>query len=315
VATITKITSDAALITLNLGQLLERCKRLCGREAGTFQNPVYIEWVDQVMGELFGDARQKWIEAESQFETEAPFEDGLATFTTGSTTVTFTGAVLPTDIADFPGKKIVRNGDKTGYEIIDRVSDTELEMKFAYMPEDDAPDVTYKIVKDTFVLQSDMESLKLADQHFTNLNMLLVRNLPVQFRIERNPQLAELNKDKTITIYPAPNRILHITYEYFRLFSLRSSDLSVITQLPDMWAQHLCYGVARNFWLTQESRVGMGMAKQFSDLFREGKLAIRMDKYKFDGELVQFRPYRQPGVSSLQTGIDQQILAQDLLAQ
>jgi hypothetical protein len=57
------------------------------------------------------------------------------------------------------------------------------------------------------------------------------------------------------------------------------------------------------------------MARQFGDLFTAGKMAIRMDKYKWDGELVMFTPYRQPGVSSLQTGVEQTTFAQDLLAQ
>jgi hypothetical protein len=316
---ITKITGDASLITLSLGQILERCKRMCGREAGNFQNPVYIEWVDQVMGELFGDAKQKWIEAESQFETEDQFqgptageETGLATFTEGDETVTFeVGTVLPAEVV---GKKIQMTGDTTGYEVVTRTSDTELEMKFKFMLET-ATNVTYQIVQDTYTLQSDFESAKLIDQHFSNLNMTLVRSLPVGFKISKRPSVASINKDKTITIYPAPNRVIHITYEYFRLFALRTADLTVETQLPDMWAQYLCYGVARNFWLTQAHRLGIAMARQFSELFREGKMAIRMDKYKWDGELVQFTPYRQPGVSSLQTGVEQTTFAQDLLAQ
>lgn len=292
---------------------------MCGRESGNFQNPVYIEWVDQVMGELFGDTKQKWIEAESQFETDDQFqgptageEIGLATFTQNDETVTFeAGTVLPADVV---GKKIQMTGDNTGYEVVTRTSDTELEMKFKFMRET-ATNVTYQIVQDTYTLQSDFESAKVVDQHFSNLNMTIVRSLPVGFKISKRPQLSSINKDRTITIYPAPDRVIHITYEYFRLFSLRDSDLSVITQLPDMWAQVLAYGVARNFWLTQSHRLGIAMAKQFIDLFREGKMSIRMDKYKWDGELVQFVPYRQPGVSSLQTGVDQSVFAQDLLAQ
>ena len=318
-STITKITGDANTITLTLGQIIERCKRMCGSSAGSFNNTVYREWVDQVMGELFGDAKQKWIEAESQFETEDQFqgptgtlETGKATFTENDETVTFEAAtVLPSDAV---GKKIVMDGDKTGYEIVTRTSDTELEMKFKFMKET-ATDVTYKIVQDTYTLQSDFESVKVADQNFSNLRMTIVRQLPVGFKVEKRPQLAQINLDRTITIYPAPDRVIHITYEYFRLFSLRTSDLSIVTQLPDMWAQYLCYGVAINFWLTQDTSIGLRMANQFINLFSAGVMQIRMDKYKWDGELVQFVPYRQPGVSSLQTGIDQQILAQDLLAQ
>lgn len=318
-STITKITGDTGTITLTLGQIIERCKRMCGRSAGSFNNTVYREWVDQVMGELFGDAKQKWIEAESQFETEDQFqgvtageEGGLATFTENDETVTFEAStVLPADVV---GMKIKMDGDRTGYEVITRTSDTELEMKFKFMKET-ATDVTYKIVQDTYTLQSDLESLKVVDQHFSNLGMTLVRNLPVGFLVSRRPTLAKLNMDRTITIYPAPDRLLHITYEYFRLFSLRTADLSIVTQLPDMWAQYLCYGVARNFWLTQDTSIGLRMQTQFIGLFQGGVMQIRMDKYKFNGELVQFVPYRQPGVSSMQTGVDQQTLAQDLLAQ
>jgi hypothetical protein len=292
---------------------------MCGAQSGSFNNTVYREWIDQVMGELFGDAKQKWIEAESQFETEDQFEGptvgeatGKATFTENDETVTFeAGTVLPGDVV---GKKIVTTGGKTGYEIVTRTSDTELEMKFKFMAET-ATDVRYKIVQDTYTLQDDFESVKVVDQNFSNLRMTIVRELPVGFKVEKRPQLAQINLDRTITIYPAPDRIIHITYEYFRLFSLRTSDLSIVTQLPDMWAQYLCYGVARNFWLTQDSSIGLRMANQFINLFQNGVMKIRMDKYKWDGELVQFVPYRQPGVSSLQTGIDQQILAQDLLAQ
>lgn len=318
-STITKITGDANTITLTLGQIIERCKRMCGSSAGSFNNTVYKEWIDQVMGELFGDAKQKWIEAESQFETDDQFqgptgteEGGLATFTENDETVTFeAGTVLPADVV---GKKINMDGDRTGFEVITRTSDTELEMKFKFMRET-ATNVTYRIVQDTYTLQSDFESLKIVDQHFSNLRMTLVRDLPVGFKISRRPALAKVNLDRTITIYPAPERSMVITYEYFRLFSLRAADLSLITQLPDMWAQYLCYGVARNFWLTQDTSIGLRMADQFVRLFQGGVMQIRMDKYKWDGELVQFVPYRQPGVSSLQTGIDQQILAQDLLAQ
>lgn len=310
-STITKITGDTGTITLTLGQIIERCKRMCGSSAGSFNNTVYTEWIDQVMGELFGDANQKWIEAESQFETEEPFEDGKATFTEGDETVTFSGAVLPGDIV---GKKINFSGDKTGYEIVARTSGTELEMKFKFQKET-ATSVNYKIVQDTYTLQSDLETLKVVNQHFSNLGMTIVRNLPVGFKIDSRPKLVKVNQDRTVTIYPAPDRIIHITYEYFRLFSLRTSDLSIVTQLPDMWAQYLCYGVARNFWLTQDSSIGLRMATQFINLFQGGVMQIRMDKYKWDGVLVQFVPYRQPGVSSLQTGVDQSVFAQDLLAQ
>ena len=317
--TVTKITGDTGTITLTLGQIIERCKRMCGAQSGSFNNTVYKEWIDQVMGELFGDAKQKWIEAESQFETEDMFqgptageENGLATFTENDETVTFeVGTVLPSDVV---GKKIKMDGDRTGYEVVTRTSNTELEMKFKFMKET-ATNVTYKIVQDTYTLQSDFESLKIVDQHFSNLEMTLVRNLPVGFKVEKRPQLAKVNLDRTVTIYPAPDRILHITYGYFRLFSLRTADLDLTTQLPDMWAQYLCYGVARNFWLTQDTSIGLRMQSQFIGLFENGVIKIRMDKYKFNGELVQFVPYRQPGVSSLQTGVDQQILAQDLLAQ
>ncbi len=318
-SSITKITGDAGTITLTLGQIIERCKRMCGQAAGSFNNTVYKEWVDQVMGELFGDAKQKWIEAESQFETEDQFqgptgilETGKATFTLNDETVTFeAGTVLPADVV---GKKIVTSGGKTGYEIVTRTSDTELEMKFKYMLETKT-DVTYQIVQDVYTLQTDLESLKIVDQHFSNLRMTITRDLPVGFKVGSRPSLVTLNKDRTITIYPAPDRIIHVTYEYFRLFSLRTADLDIVTQLPDMWAQYLCYGVARNFWLTQDTSIGLRMASQFIGLFQDGVMKIRMDKYKWDGELVQFVPYRQPGVSSLQTGVDQQILAQDLLAQ
>ena len=152
-STITKITGDVGVITLTLGQLIERCKRMCGGSAGSFNNIVYREWIDGVMGELFGDANQKWIEAESQFETDDMFqgptgtlEIGKATFTENDETVTFeAGTVLPSDVV---GKKIQRTGDRTGYEIVTRTSDTELEMKFKFMKET-ATDVLYKIVQDT----------------------------------------------------------------------------------------------------------------------------------------------------------------------
>jgi len=266
------------------------------------------------MGELFGDTKQKWIEAESQVETVAEYNTGLATFIKGSETVTFSGGtVLPSDVAT-ASKKIRQDGQKTGYEIVTRVSDTGLNMKFKFQ-EESASGVTFKIVQDIYNLQSDVESLKVVDQHFSNLNMLLVRNLPVQFKIEKRPQLAMLTKDKNIQIYPAPDRVLHIVYEYFRLFSLRTADLTVVTQLPDMWVQYLTFGVARNFWLTQTTRIAIAKATQFSNLFDAGVMKVRMEKYKFDGELVQFIPYRQPGVSSLQTGVDQSVFAQDLLAQ
>ncbi len=309
-ATITKITGDTAYISLTLAQIIDRTKRLCGRDAGGFHTSDYREWIDGVMGELFGDTKQKWIEAESQIETQAEFNDGTATFTKGDTKVTFS-EVIPADIVT-TSKKICMDGDKTGYEIVTRTTNTELEMKFAFMRES-ATEVKFKIVLDTYDLQSDVESLKVVDQHFSNLNMLLVRNLPVQFKIGKRPQLVKLNQDKTVTLYPAPDRVLHLTYEYFRLFSLRTSDLTVVTQLPDMWVQYLTFGVARNFWLTQTTRIGIAKATQFSNLFDAGVMKVRMEKYKFDGELVQFVPYRQPGVSSLQTGIDQQVLAQDLL--
>jgi len=316
---ITKITGDVGTITLSLGQIIERCKRMCGSSSGSFNNIVYREWIDQVMGELFGDTNQKWIEAASQFETEGMFqgplageEGGLATFTENDETVTFeAGTVLPSDVV---GKKIKLDGDRTGYEVVTRTSDTELEMKFKFMKET-VTNVTYKIVQDTYTLQSDMEQLKITNQHFSNLEMTIVRNLPVGFKVEKRPQLARVNLDRTLTIYPAPDRIIHITYEYFRLFSLRTVDLTAITQLPDMWVQVLTYGVARNYWLTAEDNPGIRKANQMASLFDAGKFQIRMDKYKWDGELVQFVPYRQPGVSSLQTGVDQQILAQDLLAQ
>lgn len=318
-STITKITGDVGVITLTLGQIIERCKRMCGSSSGSFNNTVYREWIDQVMGELFGDANQKWIEAESQFETDDMFQGpvagqatGKATFTENDETVTFeVGTVLPSDVV---GKKIKMDGDRTGYEVVTRTSDTELEMKFKFMKET-ATDVTYKIVQDTYTLQADLEQLKVTNQHFSNLEMTIVNTLPVGFKVEKRPQLAKLNQDRTITIYPAPDRTIHITYEYFRLFSLRTADLTLITQLPDMWAQVLTYGVARNFWLTAEDNVGVRKASQMAALFESGKIQIRMDKYKDDGKLVQFVPYRQPGVSSLQTGVDQQILAQDLLAQ
>lgn len=313
-ATITKITGDTAYITLTLAQIVSRCQRLCGRDAGNFHTSDYVEWIDQVMGELFGDTKQKWIEAESQIETVEEYIVGTATFTKGSIVVTFTGGtVLPADVVT-ASKKIAKDGDKTGYEIVVRNSNTSLDMKFAWM-EETATDVTYKIVQDIYSLQSDVESLKIVEQHFSNLNMLLVRNLPVQFKIEKRPQLAMLTKDKKIQIYPAPDRVLHIVYEYFRLFSLRASDLTLITQLPDMWVQYLCCGVARNFWLTQANRIGIAKATQFSNMFDSGVIKVRMEKYKFDGELVQFIPYRQPGVSSLQTGVDQSVFAQDLLGQ
>lgn len=318
-STITKITGDTGLISLTLGQVIERCKRMCGSQAGSFNGTVYREWIDQVMGEILGDANHKWIEAESQFETEDMFqgptvgeEGGLATFTENDETVTFeAGTVLPSDVV---GKKIKMDGDRTGYEVITRTSDTELEMKFKFMKET-ATNVTYKIVQDTYTLQADLEQLKISNQNFSNLEMTIVRSLPVGFKVEKRPQLITLNQDRTVTIYPAPDRVIFITYEYFRLFSLRTADLTIVTQLPDMWAQVLTYGVARNFWLTKEDNIGVRKANQMSGLFERGMMKIRMDKYKWDGELVQFVPYRQPGVSSLQTGVDQQILAQDLLAQ
>lgn len=318
-STITKIVGDAGVITLTLGEIIERCKRLCGRQAGSFNNTVYKEWVDGVMGELFGDTNQKWIEAESQFETEDQFqgptgvlEGGLATFTENDETVTFeAGTVLPVDVV---GKKISMDGDRTGYEVVTRTSDTELEMKFKFMRET-ATNVTYRIVQDTYTLQSDLEELKVVDNHFGNIGLTLVRNLPVGFLISRRPQLGRLNQDRTITLYPAPDRVIHVTYEYFRLFSLRTADLTLTTQIPDMWIQILSYGVARNYWLTKEDNLGVRKAAQMSNLFDAGKIQVRMDKYKWDGELVQFRVYRQPGVSSMQTGVDQQTLAQDLLAQ
>ena len=318
-STVTKIVGDAGVITLTLGEIIDRCKRLCGHQAGSFNNKVYREWVDQVMGELFGDTKQKWVEAESQFETEDQFqgptgtlEGGLATFTENDETVTFeAGTVLPSDVV---GKKIRMDGDRTGYEVITRTSNTELEMKFKFMRET-ATNVTYRIVQDTYTLQSDLEELKVVNQHFSNLELTLVRNLPVGFLISRRSNVARLNQDRTITLYPAPDRVIHVTYEYFRLFSLRTADLDLITQLPDMWVQILAYGVARNYWLTKEDNLGVRKATQMSDLFDSGRIQIRMDKYKWDGELVQFRPYRQPGVSSMQTGIDQQTFAQDLLGQ
>ncbi len=318
-STITKIVGDAGVITLTLGEIIERCKRLCGRQAGSFNNTVYKEWVDGVMGELFGDTNQKWVEAESQFETEDQFqgptgvlEGGLATFTENDETVTFeAGTVLPVDVV---GKKISMDGDRTGYEVVTRTSDTELEMKFKFMRET-ATNVTYRIVQDTYTLQSDLEELKVVDNHFSNIGLTLVRNLPVGFLVSRRPQLGKLNQDRTITLYPAPDRVIHVTYEYFRLFSLRTADLTLTTQMPDMWIQILSYGVARNYWLTKEDNLGVRKATQMVNLFDAGKIQIRMDKYKWDGELVMFRTYRQPGVSSMQTGVDQQTLAQDLLAQ
>ncbi len=312
-STVTKVTGDAAYITLTLGQIIERAKRMCGGQSGNFHTSDYKEWVDGVMGELFGDTKQKWIEAESQVETVAEYKVGTAIFTKGDETVTFAGgAVLPADVVT-AAKKIRADGTKTGYEIVTRTSDTELEMKFKFQ-EESASGVGYKIVQDIYDLQDDVESLKIVEQHFSNLNMLLVNNLPIQFKIEKRPQLAMLTKDKSLQIYPAPDRIIYIVYEYFRLFSLRTSDLTVVTQLPDMWVQFLCYGVARNFWLTQDSRIAIAKATQFTNLFNQGKIDIRTEKYKNDGELVQFIPYRQPGVSSLQTGVDQSVFAQDLLA-
>lgn len=288
-------TNDSVEKTLTLSDILIRCQDYCGDTTGLVRQQL-IRWINSVLGEMFTDTKPKWMLAESGLETIAEYSTGNAAVTKGDATVTFGGGAAIT--SSHVGRKFWIPGSNYAYVIGSRTSGTEVELADTFMEESQSG-VDFKIVEDTFTLPSDFDLPRVVDQRFGSIRMGILDTLPLRFRVGQRPVLCKITVDKKLVVYPAPDRLMKIDFEYFRAFSLLS-DTSEEIHLPDRYVHWLCCGVARNYWMSRpQSKEKFQNYRMFSDEFKDGVIQIRKDKYNDDSQLVQFTPYKSVGSSNL----------------
>jgi hypothetical protein len=259
------------------------------------------DWINDTIAEILADTSQRFMKESSGFNTLAKYDTGTATVTKGSTTVTLSGASLD---STFIGRKFYISNHAVGYPIT-AVSDPALTLEWPYM-KDSGSGLEYQIVKDIYGLAADFDRPKVVDQHFTNFQMTVLENVPTDFKISDRPMICTvLDSDPSdastlmaLQIYPAPDRVMRITYDYYRKYTKLTTDSSTIS-IPDEFVSAICFGVARLYWMTQgESRISIQKTNQFDAAFERSVRKIRETKYRDDAKLVQFIPYDQPGVSN-----------------
>jgi hypothetical protein len=286
------VSNDGASKTYTYAELQLFCQDFCGDVSGTIREKLK-RWINLVLGEMFTDAKPEWMLAQSAFDTVDEYTTGNATFTKGSKTVTFAGgaAILTAHV----GRKLMRAGDTTGYVISSRDSATQVTMKHAYMGET-ATTVGFKIAEDTYSLASDFGSARIVDQHFTDLHLQVLEDLSTEFKVGRSPTTCKFTLDKNIVLYPAPDRIIKISYDFFRDYS-KLTDQTATTHIPDQHVATLAMGVARNYWLSSGGHVqgAARKADQFAMMFEKGKEEIRKYRYMDDAKLVSVIPTRVVG--------------------
>lgn len=101
-----------------------------------------------------------YIQDKGVIETIAPYETGTITVTNGSKTITGSGTTFTSAMA---GRKIRVAGGNAYYRIAAFVSTTEITLEYNY-PGSTASAQTYKIYKDEFRLNADVDKYKLLRQ-------------------------------------------------------------------------------------------------------------------------------------------------------
>jgi hypothetical protein len=108
--------------------------------------------------------------------------------------------------------------------------------------------------------------------------------------------LCKITLDGKLVLWPAPKRIIHIIFDYYRQFARETVETNYF-QIPDKYVATILYGAAAKYWLTRgQDRTSLGMQTRFQSLYNDGRKQIINDKYRPTGVLPSFRPYDQPGV-------------------
>jgi hypothetical protein len=163
--------------------------------------------------------------------------------------------------------------------------------------------LAYKIVKDIYGLAADFDRPKTVNQLWSSVRMQVLETVPSYFQVSSYPRICQFvgtdpadgSTLTAIQLYPAPDRIMRINYDYYRKYTPLTSDTDTLI-IPDQFMTSICYGVAKLYWLTQPDKMAIQKAEQFTKHFESAMGKMVASKYSDEAKLVQFVPYDVPGV-------------------